>query len=481
MQIYFYKISKRENSTKRPASGSGTLQECVYKSPSSIVSPVIDVQLSTLGAWPDWNYCYIPTFGRYYFISDLTAVGSLWRLSLTCDILATYRDQIGAADLYCLRASAEYDGAIPDDFYPMPASVTQHIESARSPWQHVNNEEPINITNGGCFVIGVVSSEDIQARYGSIMYYAMPRSSLQLLCNKLLASIDDPLNGFDVADASLALQKAIVDPLSFIKSCYWVPVLYNDISPAIETTTLNIWSWTLDDVPHKFISNNPPYVRYAFTVPITKHPDTASRGKWVNIEPWTRMSLLFPPFGLIDLDTSLYVDRTEVRGTVLLDLITGICTLLIQAGSTRTHCLKAQVSVPIPLSQVSNDIIGGGGGLIGGLAAAAVGAFTMNPLAVLGGIAAGVGSAVGALKPHESSIGGIGSFSELDGSIYLYEDFYTTVEEDNAEAGRPLCKIRKPSNIPGYIKAMHGDVAISGTAGEQSALKAQLERGFFYE
>lgn len=480
MQVTFYKFTKRENSTLMP-SGSGTNQECVLKSASSIVAPVIDVQLSTLGTWPDWNYCYIPTFERYYFISDIMAIGTVWRLTLACDILATYKTEIGSADLYCLRASAEYNGAIPDDFYPVPVNLSQVISSVRSPWQHVNNEEAINITNGGCFVIGVVSSEDSQARYGSIMYYAMPRSSLQILCNKLLAAIDDPVNDFDASDASLALQKAIVDPLSFIKSCYWVPVLYGDIAPSLELTQLHVWSWTLDDVPHKFISNNPPYLTYSFTCPITKHPNAATRGKWLNMEPYTRMSILIPPYGLIDLDTSLYVDQTEIRGIFKLDLITGICTLLLQAGSTRTHCLKSQVSVPIPLSQVSNDIIGGGGGLIGGLAAAAVGAFTMNPVAVLGGIAAGIGSAVGAMKPRESSIGGIGSFSELDGRIYLYEDFYLPVDEDNAEAGRPLCKIRKPSAIPGYIRAMHGDVAIAGTAGEQSALKEMLERGFYYE
>jgi hypothetical protein len=481
MIVKFYKFSKRENSTKLPSTPHLAAPDCMLKSTSSIVDPVIDIQIGGMTAWPDWNYAYIPIFDRYYYISDITSIGSVFRLQLTCDILATYKTDIANADLYCLRASAESDGSIPDDYYPMPATLTQHIESVQSPWLHVGSAETINITDGGCFIIGVVSSDNIQARYGSLMHYALPRSSLQLLCNKLLSALDDPLNGFDSNDASLALQKTLVDPISFIKSCYWVPVLYADVSPAVETSTLNIWSWTLEGIPHKFISNNPPYVQYAFAVPITKHPDAATRGKWLNLEPYTRMSLLVPPFGLIDLDTSLYVDQTEVRGTVMLDLITGICTLLIQAGSTRTHCLKSQVSVPIPLSQISNDIIGGGGGLIGGLVAAAVGAFTMNPMALLGGIAAGVGSAVGAMKPHESSIGSMGSFSELHGKIYLYEDFYTTVAEDNDHVGRPLCKIRKPSAIPGFIKVMDGDIPIAGTAGEQSALKAQLERGFYYE
>lgn len=480
MEIIFYKFSKKVNSTARPV--NGTSYQCRLKTDCSIVAPTIELDMNSAAAWPDYNMAYIPTFSRYYMVSDIVAERGIWRIQLNTDVLATYKTIIGDHQFFIQRCSYEYDGNIPDNMYPMLAGVTQHIEQARSPWQHVNDEEAINITNGGCFVIGVVSKELSQARYGSIVYYALTRDAMNALCDALLQDslLTSGTSPFSTNDASLALQKAIVDPLTFIKSAYWVPVTYDSISSAYETQSLNIWTWTLS-VSNKFIGKNPPYVMYAGTVPITKHPQAAARGAWLNLEPWTRMSILIPPFGLIDLDTSLYVTATAVNYTVTLDLITGICTLLIAAGSTRTHCLKAQVSVPIPLSQVITDYAGAAGGMLGGFLGAAASAMALNPIGVVGGIGAMIGSAASALKPHESSIGGNGSFSELHGSVYLYQDFYRPSAEDNADIGRPLCGIRKPSDIPGYIQCLHGDCPIPGTSGEQDAVKQFLEGGFFYE
>lgn len=480
MEIILYKYGKRENSTARPT--GGTAYQCRLKTDCSVVSPTIEIDMGSATAWPDYNYAFIDTFHRYYSISNITASKGIWILQLDTDVLATYKPIIAEQDFFIERCSYEYDGNVPDNMYPMLAGVTQHIESARSPWQHVGTEETINITNGGCFVIGVVSKEISQARYGSIVYYALTRDSLNTLVDALLQDslLTSGTSPFDANDASLALQKAIVDPLSFIKSAYWVPVTYDSISSAYETQTLNIWTWTIN-APNKFIGKNPPYVMYTGAVPITKHPQSASRGAWLNLEPWTRMSILIPPFGLIDLDTSMYINETSVNYTVTLDLITGICTLLIRAGSTRTHCLKSQVSVPIPLSQVITDYAGAAAGMLGGLAAATASLFTGNALGVLGGLGVTVGSAAGALKPHESSIGGNGSFSELHGSVYLYEDFYRPSAEDNTNMGRPLCGIRKPKNIPGYIKCLHGSCPIPGTRGEQEKVQQYLERGFYYE
>ena len=44
-----------------------------------------------------YNYAYIQEFGRYYYITDITSVRiNCWIISLRCDVLMSYSDQIKA-------------------------------------------------------------------------------------------------------------------------------------------------------------------------------------------------------------------------------------------------------------------------------------------------------------------------------------------------------------------------------------------------
>lgn len=44
---------------------------------------------------PTYNYCYIPSLGRYYFVNEITYVGNKkYDLSLQVDVLKTYESEI---------------------------------------------------------------------------------------------------------------------------------------------------------------------------------------------------------------------------------------------------------------------------------------------------------------------------------------------------------------------------------------------------
>ena len=55
------------------------------------------------------------------------------------------------------------------------------------------------------------------------------------------------------------------------------------------------------------------------------------------------------------------------------------------------------------------------------------------------------------------------------------------MEEDNADRGRPLCKMLVLSTIPGYQLIADPDIAIGGTSEENSQIKNYLASGYFYE
>lgn len=60
---------------------------------TSVLNPSIRIESSDNIS--GYNYCYIPEFGRYYYIVDIISVRTnCWQVSLRCDVLMSYKDQI---------------------------------------------------------------------------------------------------------------------------------------------------------------------------------------------------------------------------------------------------------------------------------------------------------------------------------------------------------------------------------------------------
>ena len=90
---YWTSFSKRRNSTKIP-SGAGTVASCVLKEDTSIMEPVIILQGHS---YFNVTYAQISDFGRYYFVTDITAVSKdVLRLSLHVDVLMSWATEIRA-------------------------------------------------------------------------------------------------------------------------------------------------------------------------------------------------------------------------------------------------------------------------------------------------------------------------------------------------------------------------------------------------
>jgi len=106
--VHFYSFAKKVNSTARPT-GTPVSYNFVLKGPNSILSPVIQLALPITQA-PNWNYCYIPIYDRYYFVSDWDwSENRLWYASCQVDVLATYKTVIGNKQYYVLRSATEYN------------------------------------------------------------------------------------------------------------------------------------------------------------------------------------------------------------------------------------------------------------------------------------------------------------------------------------------------------------------------------------
>lgn len=91
MEIKLYKTSSPRKKLVKELSDGITLVGTL-RAQSSVMSPTFTVQDTAVVGY---NYCYIPDFGRWYYINGIDALRSnLYELSLGIDVLMTYAAEI---------------------------------------------------------------------------------------------------------------------------------------------------------------------------------------------------------------------------------------------------------------------------------------------------------------------------------------------------------------------------------------------------
>lgn len=453
--VNLYTLSKRDNSTKRPT-GTGTQFSCIIKSGSGILHPTISLDLGKVNDPSQYNYAYIPNFDRYYFIEEWYFDRALWTASLKVDVLATYKTEIGNSNLYVMRCASEHDGNIIDTLYPAKSGCTFASDTKSNPW-----------TQGMTYVVGVISQS---ATCGSQTHYGLLRSAFTGLCQWLLSDVVTEDNGFSLDDCTLELQRSLVEPLQFIKTCVLLPVPIGD-THGTTGATVNVYGWASNTTGKVLTENDAIVKTYSFT--IQKHPDTASRGNYVNSAPFTAITLTIPPFGTFDIDTSVTCNASTVTATIRIDQITGKGTLTVTCNGIVLNRIEAQIGIPISMSSVSRDYLGTASN-VGG----SIGDFVSGD--VVGGLT-GIGNALKSLQARSNTIGTTGSYGSLLGDFRLDHQFFRPISDDNTHNGRPLCAKRTLNTLSGYMIIQDGDVAINGTSTEDAQVRNYLETGFYYE
>ena len=99
------------------------------------------------------------------------------------------------------------------------------------------------------------------------------------------------------------------------------------------TGGFDVFNWHLTGFSHKILTNSAPYVNISRTFSITKHPDTVARGNYVNCAPYTIATLSFPPFGVIELDTSVLCNAANLTAQLITDALTGRGTIVLKANN----------------------------------------------------------------------------------------------------------------------------------------------------
>lgn len=459
--VRFYKFSKEVNSTAIPGeSVHRVTYPCEALDAMSLAAPVIKVLLPMTTAVHDYNYMYVAGFNRYYWITDWEYRDRCWHVHGQIDALGTFRTQIGEISSYILRSAHEYDGTIQDNFYPIKASWRFDVNQQASPWEYGDRES-------GCYSVGIISSG------GVTNYWLMSRATLEQMMSSILSNqyAEDTIGALSLQAYPEA--KAIIDPLQYIASVTWLPVPLGD-------TVLGAIKIGYVTVPLQVRYANPSVPRtinLSFSRPT--HPDS-NRGSYMNIAPYTRLSVFVPPFGVIDLDTTAVQNSNTVTATIYIDMCLGNGILELSSGSTVISRIAARVGMPVQLSQViapgygilsaSRSAIQAAGDIVSGNFGGAASA-----------VVSGIGNAITGQIPSANTVGSVGSIDALMGTPKLQAIFGRPAADDLTHRGRPLCQTRTINTLPGYLLCADVDIHILGaTSAEMDMIRNYMESGFYY-
>ena len=147
MDIILYQTtSERERINKDLSSAlslSGALRgEC------SVTNPSFNIEVNNPS---DYNYCYIPDFGRYYYITNIVSVRTnIWRIDCDVDVLMSFKDAILNLDVIVSDISL---GESPVSTYysgeQWASTVRTKTDVINFPNGLLDNGEYILITSGG--------------------------------------------------------------------------------------------------------------------------------------------------------------------------------------------------------------------------------------------------------------------------------------------------------------------------------------------
>ena len=488
-------FTKRENSTKVPTAAQlagGASFSCTLLDNTTLFNPTFKL---SLGSNPiGYNYCYVADFGnRYYFITDISTAQGFWYISCSCDVLASFRSQILSGSHYVLRSASNYDEYIVDPVYPSKTNETG--EFVYGSVDGTAATDPFSYSNGHsyvwCITGDVIDSTVMNQQIGSNVYYWMNENECQTFVNYLMDV--QQYSGIDpTTEYSVAMQKALMNPMQYINAVILLPFDKDGTLATNNHVKFGYYDILVNGANIKRLTQGTMMKTQVLEFTLPKHPQAASRGKYMNGAPFTAYELYLGPFGTIPIDPASLIDETTLRVECQTECCTGMTRILVRGktSNVRIYAGCAQVGAPVSVSQLTRDMLGevqnnlnqdfatagamtsiitGGLGAAGGV---------FNSIQSIGGMAF---DAVRLKYPVAAGGGPNGSFLSFHSPCYLNVKYYNVVDQNNTEIGRPLYKTRVLSTLSGFCLCSGADAAITGTQDEAIKINNYLNTGFYIE
>ena len=458
MTVIFYSgFYKRRNSTKQPS--GGTAKTVALKEGTSMMKP--EFLVSTV----DWAWNYAHWGARYYYVIDIVAeANELFRVKCELDVLATFKADIGAYSTLISRSSADQDFKVMETKYAAKTSPTTYSTA-----QGVSDVFTDNVSLGTYVMVTTGKAGN--------HFYCMSQSTFASVCYWLFPALGMDYVQWGQMNVSQALAGGQDNILRNVVSLKWIPILYSVVSSYLTATNETyIGNWTMPHNNAELAGDTNINISTGSMV-FSDRADAGARGEWLYQAPFANYSVYVPPFGKIEIDgTYMKKANLTVTQAIAANLISGLVTLrLYYSGGGLIGVYHANIACEMSSGGTSYNFGGVASSIAGAIAAYA----SDNTLGLIGGIASAAASAV----PGGSQIGG--GMSGVSPDLMLPKrtivSYFDPIEEDNAEFGRPLAKVKTISTIPGFVQCADAKLAIPGHAEEMVEVNTLLNSGIFYE
>lgn len=497
------------------------------RAPSSVVSPVILLELPMIGASSvidgdgadvvdgdggellagandsllDFNYCYIPEFRRYYFVTNVSITNSkLYAISLSVDTLMSYKSEILALSCQVSRCESRFDVMELDALLPLQY-VKQVSETTPPEGAAVNTHFDTALGDSDRNKILTLVSEyprsndDINPPSGSSMLpiidsdrFTAKRSSMRYL-------IDD----WTLAMMGKGLLNDYSTFIDFIKSVIAFPF---KLTPAPSDYELDLYFGAWKEERRMFV--NGAYLKGYTYNPMSGYlvvgdfyMPTAS--SFLDYSPYSRYELFVPFYGWVELNYQAcaghrilvyyavnYEDGSATAfvydATMEIALFSTACQLGMKLGLSSSN---QQQIIAQKNAENTNLAIG----LLSSAASVAGGILSENPMMIAGGVLGATKAVTGYVNANAMMFErSTASFSDSATAMYtrlqvrLRITRQAQIDTDmvgySHSFGRPLHKYLPLGDCHGFTigENVHLD-GVSAYESEASEIKAFIETG----
>ena len=326
----------------------------VFREEQNVLTPSVVIEYDSV---PNFNYVYIPSLSRYYFVTGITLVRyRVYRVDLKVDVLCTYDSDIRLQDAFVSRCRTTYastpyliDERIPLD--KIPSKVTSKLSYDVASGLQFN---PKRNTNDYTIVVSVITNNasattqtgsksnlwdsnlpevsNFMGNSPSIYSYAITYDDWVTLCQKLLD--DDTLETYVV--------NAIMYPF-IVSSDAFVSAGLKQIYLGSENSGVSGY----------VMQGTFSHYRFYFDCTFSKR-FTQGYNNFLNYEPYRKLEIYLPYHGWTTLDS-----RRVVGNTIYIyyehDYVNGDSQILIydHTNNVLLDTYRVNIGIKLPISSTN--------------------------------------------------------------------------------------------------------------------------------
>lgn len=437
------------------------------------------------------NYCFIEEFKRYYYITNITCINNkIYAISMSVDVLMSYKDNILSQKAFVTRNEFTYDAYVKDDevsyyydkevYEGMLPTGNKVNTTFKTDLGYLHRNITISVINDE---VGYFNTDkaDSPVAYLPNVYngtegntftsrtYVLDQVSITRLSKRVLN--DDDLASF--------ILSIIIYPFTFDTKTYseYLRLGTTDLDETEEGANDEVDCWQLDTNVSK----------YLVIADFTFEGDTHS---FLDYEPYTEYELYIPYLSWIKISADLLLgNRIIVYYVINYQSGNAQVNVFDITHNRIIYTSNCQLGIKLAINttnqkEVNDNRNSNNIGLGVGLLTSALSIATGNPLAVAGGLIS-VGKTISSYIQNMNTnyLKANGSVSSGQSGLYLPQYVklrrtYLKPKEYNANYfkynGRPLNKVVELSSLKGYTRC--GDLHLENYPStlEESQLIKQL-------